>query len=345
MAHGKKSREGHRRPKGLPDHVVTAHERQHPTIATSEATFKQHAARRGEPLIVPKSVKLRGLRKFAASELLDLRIDKRYQREEVLTEVRDIIHVLKRGGQIADPITVVERQYGDHGLYIVDGQQRWWAHVDTVTPIQAVVYTVESYEDEVTLFQTLNMQTRLNAKTRVASWPRAAGTVLHMLNDNESSPLYQRIAFGDTSNAIVGAIPLLRGLVALLANVSWNGGVDRLLSTFDKHYETKKGWADDAIMRYALVVSQVFHDTEKHRLRPLPAIALGKMCHAKWRGARNVGEMDVPTAKQIRTLRGTNWSSLIPNGSGVWLPTVLSHLQGVWPVALVADITNEEDAA
>jgi hypothetical protein len=342
MAHGKKRRQGGGRPKGLPDYVVTAHERQHPTIATSEATFKSHAARRGEPLTVSReTVKLRGMRRFSADELLDLKIDKRYQREEVSTEVRDLIHVIKRGGQVTAPITVVERKYGDHGLYIVDGQQRWWAHVDTLTPIHAVVYTVESYDDEVTMFQTLNTQSRLSARTRVASWPRAAGTVLHRLNEDETSPLFGRISFADASMTTIGAIPLLRGLLAVLSNVSHNGAVDRTLMAFDKQYEAKKGWADDAILRYATIIAQVFHDSGDHRLRTLPAMALGKMCHAKWRGARSVKEMALPNERQISRLRNTNWSSLLPNGSVVWMPTVLAHLLQIWPVTLVSDIADD----
>lgn len=347
MGQKKKSRKGPARPANLPDHIITAHDRQHSLLATSEETFKQHAARRGDPLIVnPQTVKRHGQRRFAVDELLDLRVDRSYQREEVKPSVGMLIHVLKRGGIFPDPITVAERKYGDHGLYIVDGQQRWWASIDVGKPIEAIIYHVSTYEDEVSLFQTLNMQRRLNARTRVASWPRAAGRILHWLNDDVKSPLYQRVSFGDGNMVTVGSVPLLRGMLALLSNTAYHGSVDTLLQSFDRNYEAKKTWSDHAILQYARIVGQVFHDAADHRLRPMPAMVLGKIAHAAWKGSPDANTMKLPNERQISRLRRTNWSKLIPNNSPSWMPTIMAHVNSIWPVGLSmasANGTEEDD--
>ena len=337
MAHHRRRAKG-KKPASLPDYVKTAHDRQHSTLATSEDTFKRHAAKRGDPLIVSRDgVKLFGMRKLSVAEIMELRIDERYQREEVVPEVNTLIHVLKRGGMIPDPTSVVEREYGDRGSYVVDGQQRWWAHIDVGVPMQAIIYKVASFEDEVALFQTLNMQRRLNPKTRVALWPRAAGKTLHNLNDSGDSPLYQRIAFGEAGATVVGAIPLLRGMLATIANLSLIGSVDQLLQSFDRHYEQKHPWSEWAVRNYARIVSQIFHDAQDHRLRPIPAIAIGRMCYSLWRSAPNADTMKMPSAKQISRLRGTNWSKLLPSSSPQWMPTVMAYLQSIWPVAMAAE--------
>lgn len=312
----------------VPAYVKTSDSREPSMLATSPATFRQHEARRGTPITVPPTVRVFGLHKLSVTELEELRIDTRYQRDEVTTEVNMLITVIKKGGTIPDPISVVERKYGDRKRYIVDGQQRWWAHVDTGTPIMAIVYHVESYEDEVKLFHALNTVTRVSPEDRLRSLPGPAGTVLRKLNESSESPLYQQIGFTPGSHRF-GAMILLRGLTALLANNKTSGGVDRIAPTFDRYYGMHPKLSDGLIAAYAGLLATVF---DKQRIRAVTAVALARIVHAAY-----VGQQELPSPTQLRRLRALDWDGLTPTHSLKWLPTVVAAVQEVWPVTLIQE--------
>lgn len=318
----------------LPDHVRGSDHREPSILATSPATIKAHEQRRGAPIIVPATVKLFGLTRFSVSELMDLRIDMRYQREEVTSEVNELIIVLRKGGTIPDPISIAVRKYGDQKQYIVDGQQRWWAHVDTGTPIHAVLYHVFSYEDEVALFHALNIQSRVSADTRLRSMPGPAGATLKRLNEHTSSPLYGKIQFSyQSGHHRFGAMVLMRGLTALLSNTRGIGGIDRVVPTFDRYYRMAPKQADVMIDAYATLLSQIFD--AKVKLRYVPAIALGRVCYAAFTASPQA--IELPNARAMARLKMLNWDKLLPTASITWLPTVVAAVQDIWPVQLVQE--------
>jgi hypothetical protein len=313
----------------LPEHVRAFDHREPSMLATSEATLKAMEKKRGTPLIVPNTVKMFGMHKLSIAEMEALLIDTRYQRDEVTTEVNDLIVVLKKGGQIPDPISVAERKYGDRGRYIVDGQQRWWAHIDTSTPIYAVIYQVNSFEDEVALFHALNLQTRVSPETRLRSLPGPAGTTLRRLNEDSKSPLYGQVSFMDKGSTRFGAMIVVRGLAALLSNTKMGGGLDRVTPTFDRYYAMNPKAAERLIDSYAWLIAQIF---EKRRMRSVAAVALARMVYATF---ANQGEM--PTPKQLTRLKAMDFDKLTPTHSMQWLPTVVAAVQEIWPVQMVQE--------
>jgi hypothetical protein len=312
----------------VPDYVRTSDSRETSLLATNPAVLKQMEARRGSPLIVPATVKMFGMYKLSVDSLEDLRIDTRYQRDEVTLEVNTLITVIKRGGVIPDPISVAERQYGDRKRYIVDGQQRWWAHVDTQTPVQAIIYHVSSYEDEVALFHALNMQTRVSPEDRLRSWPGPAGDRIRALNETPTSPMYQQIGF-EGHNYRFGAMIVLRGLAALLSNTKTTGGLDRIAPAFDRYYRMHPKLCDGMINAYVQLLAQIF---EKRRIRAVTAVALGRIVHAAV-----VGQKEFPNPMQLRRLKALDWDGLTPTHSIKWLPTVVAAVQDIWPIQLVQE--------
>jgi hypothetical protein len=317
----------------VPDHVRTATHREPSMLATSPATLKAHEARRGQPLIVPATVKRFGMVTLSLDDTMDLRIDTRYQREEVTIEVNTLIHVLKKGGMIPDPVSVVERKYDDRKRYIVDGQQRWWAHVDCGVPLAVVIYHVSSYEDEVALFHALNTVTRVTPENRLRSLPGPAGNTIRRLNETPTSPLFGQISFVEKGTFRIGGMVLLRGLTALVSNTKPVGGLDRIAPAFDRYYTMNPKAADRLIEQYAVLVSQIFED---ERVRSVPAVAIGRMLYAT---LASQGEM--PTAMQIRRLKALRWAKLTPTPGMQWLPTVVAAVQEIWPVQMVAEVKAE----
>jgi hypothetical protein len=315
---------------GLPDYVKTVDSRETSMLATSPAVLKAMEARRGTPIIVPDTVKVYGMRRYPVKELEDLLIDTRYQREEVTNEVNELVTVLKRGGIIPDPISVAVRKYGDGRKYIVDGQQRWWAHVDTGTPINVTEYHVHSYEEEVTLFHALNMQRRVSPEDRLRSLPGPAGDTIRRLAETDGSPLRGKV--GHTPNSgMIGGMILLRGMTAMLSNTKANGGLDRIAPNFDRYFRMSPRVAEKMVDSYATLIAAVF---EGRRVRSVSAVALGRILYASFLAKPTD---PLPTSKQIDRLKKLDFDALTPSHSMRWLPTVAAAVQEIWPVQLVAE--------
>ena len=315
----------------LPDHIHTAKHREPSLLATSKEVLKAMEQRRGNPLLVPSTVKFFGTVKLSVKELMDLRIDTRYQREEVTNEVNTFIVILKRGGMFPDPISVVERKYGDHQRYIVDGQQRWWAHVDTATPILASIYHVHTFEEEVSLFHALNTQSRVSAENRLRSLPGSLGDTIRRLKESESSPLYHKIADKTAGNARISGVILARGLVSAITNTSGVGALDVLSPRFERYYKQHPKMADRFADAFAQLISIVFAE---QRLTYTASIAFGRVAYAAWTKS---GEPRLPSDSQLNRLSRVDWGGLIPGSGAKWLPIVLEKIHSIWPVKLVEE--------
>jgi hypothetical protein len=317
----------------VPDYVRTSDHREPSMLATSPATLRAHEARRGQPLIVPATVKRFAMLTLSVEDTMELRIDTRYQREEVTLEVNTLVHVLKKGGVIPDPVSVVERKYGDRKRYIVDGQQRWWAHVDCGVPLTCVIYHVQSFDDEVALFHAMNTVTRVTPENRLRSLPGPAGDTIRRLNETPTSPLFGQISFVEKGSFKIGGMVLLRGLTALISNTKPVGGLDRIAPAFDRYYVMNPKAADRWIDQYALLISQVFED---ERVRSVPAVAVARMLYATF---ANLSEL--PSAAMIRRLKSLRWAKLTPTPGMQWLPTVVAAMQEIWPVQMVQETKSE----
>lgn len=299
-------------------------------LATSEKARSSALERRGEPLTLGKEVKAFGVIRMPYRDLLKLKIDPTYQREEITRKVNELIHVIKNGGIIPDPITVAQRPNGDH--YIVDGQQRWWASIDCETALEAKVIRVPDYESEVKLFHILNNQAGLGGTTRIRSWPGKAGEVLHELNDRSDSPLRCQISFKASTGVRAPAGLLLRGLIAATSGVTGGASVTTLLQRYDYTWSVNPLYARAATEAFAVICAQVFDDDHARSMRQLPVIALGKLCYLRWKDADPKRDtLTMPSPRQIEKLRQIEWRGLIPSSAIKWLPVVEAEIIKVWP--------------
>lgn len=122
-------------------------------------------------------------RVFSPAELTQLNIDESYQRMQIKTQVNDLAHVLRQGGEIPDPITVAQRP--DKSLWIIDGQQRFWAHMDVQKPLKAMVYKVADVEEEKNIFLAMDRHVKVTPAYFVKAWPGEASKLLTEVNEQD----------------------------------------------------------------------------------------------------------------------------------------------------------------
>lgn len=305
--------------------VVTAKDRQKSMIATSPASAKAYLDRSGTPLVLDADVKMIWQGLMSVNALMALQIDTRYQREEISSEVNMLIHVLNHKGQIPDPVTIAERPDGSR--WIVDGQQRWWAHVDTAKPMQARVYAVKNYDQELTLFHVLNNSKKLTARTRLQSWPKAAGDAIRWMNEAEESPMRGLISF-TTGHQPFPVVTVMRALATTVVGALGNGAIERICGGFDRESEKDKKWVDKATRMLSFVLASMFDNTTP--LRHLTALAIGRLCHATWRPLSADDAWPSPTPKQLARFKRTDWERLAPGYAVRWLPVVTGAMLGIW---------------
>lgn len=313
------------------ENTLTAKNRDKSLLAHSPAVRAAMASRTSPPLILPEDVKLVFQGKMSHKDVMDLSIDTRYQRDEVTSEVNQLIHVLLNGGQIPDPVTVAERSYGDKGRYVVDGQQRWWAHVDTGKPMQVRIYKVDTFEQELTLFHVLNNTRKLSARTRLKSWPGPSGKAMDWLMNHADSPLRGLIST-DNNKGDFPMVTVMRGLTSAIVGITSNGAVDVICTAFDRQYQKDPDWAMKAVHAYAYVISNIFE--KGNPMRHLPAIALGRACYATW---KTDAAWRTPTPKEFAKLKRVDWERLAPGFATQWLPLVQAEVRKLWEESVDPD--------
>jgi hypothetical protein len=188
-----------------------------------------------------------------------------YQREEITSEVGDLADVLRRGGA-TEPIHAVSRawetKYGKQKIWIVDGQQRMWASIDANCDLTVMVHSVESPEEERGLFEAMNSRVKLNANLRVFNHGGAASKLLIADNEDQASPLFQRIAFGTCRHTKISATTLVVALGIVSGSTSQQAM--KLLPNLDRRLE--KG--SEPFKSFLRAVGLVF-------FLPPPGIAFG----------------------------------------------------------------------
>jgi hypothetical protein len=306
-------------------------DRKRSILATSEKARQAYLQRRGEPLVLGDDVKPFGVRRMPYKDLLKLRIDLSYQREEVTDKVNELIHVIREGGVIPDPITVAQRP--DNTLYIVDGQQRWWAAIDTETSLEVKIMRVANHDAEVKLFHVLNNKATIAPRHVIRSWPGKCGDVLRLLATSSASALQGQIDFSASGVARAPATSMVRGLVTLVGGAT-GGGVTRSLQSFDFRFEENPQWTMVAAFKYAEVVASIFDSTVEGTLRSVVAVALARLCRRRWRTCDPTDNGDgwaVPTRAQYEKLQKIGWQKLVPTPAMKWAPVVEAEIRKAWP--------------
>lgn len=249
-----------------------------------------------------------------------LLVDERYQRLRVTTMVNDLIHVLSEGGAVLDPITVAQRPDGCR--YILDGQQRFWAHSELKRQLPAMIYKVpggaEGLEVERRAFQVLNTRKAILGDHYVKAWHGPVGEMIRRAESKPDSPLYCRVNFSGTTKRSFGAGVLVRALVAVMGGRAI-GAMSRALQVADAIL-AKPGNEARALAMLALVAS-VF--PAGIRMNYCAALALGEAARARWDAA---GRPTLPGEAALKALRRINWLTVAPSTSTKFMPLVRAEI-------------------
>jgi hypothetical protein len=254
-------------------------------------------------------------------------VDRRYQRDRISDEVLDLVYVLQKGGSIPDPVTLARRTFSEPGidprkLWIVDGQQRFMAHLELGRAMQAIVYEVESLEAEKTFFLAMNSRVQVSSNSIVHSWPGPVAAQLRTANETPGHPMHDRVQFARGGDKIAAGI-IIRSLDALLSSsVNARGSsMQARLSHADLSMRTTPH-ARERVDCFLRLLGSVFPTSYAHTLG---CLALARVAQSRWRG-----EPYLPSASVLARLRAVNWTSVVPSSSGKFLPIVVSHVEKIW---------------
>ena len=279
------------------------------------------------PIVLDEDVLSTGkLRVFLPTELTKLNVDERYQRVRIKVEVNELIHVLTSGGTIPDPISVAQRP--DGSLWIVDGQQRFWAHSEAKKPLTAMIYAVSNFEAEQRLFLVLNQRRQVGSNYIAKSWPGETGDLLRKFNDLPQSALHNRINFAAAgSGRPFSATILVRALAILLGDTesAGHGNIQSVLKKVD-HYITRPGARTRAELFLELCPRAITVQPQS-TARVLAIKALATVARRRWAGG-----IVPPPAKTLTRLSRVDWSK-IAGGSHAeaFLVNNVAAIEQRWP--------------
>jgi ParB-like nuclease domain. len=293
-------------------------------LAESDAVRLGHLARKHR-----KPVVLDALKSYRATippaRFRQLNVCEIYQRIRIAAWVNDLIHTIKAGGSIPDPIAIAERPDGT--LWIVDGQQRYWAADECKISLEATIYKVpdphtDDYATEKKLFYVLNRTRALSSIKRVGAW---AGHVTGLLRRVMGAGAYPHpIDLNNPGASSYSAPNLVRGVVALLSPAASSAfhGIDAVLGHSETLLPSKD--AQQKAQAFLLLVPRVYPHPSAARM--LPVIALARVAAERWR--EKVTDVDATT---INNLRRMNVASYAPTWSSKFLPLVESAYASRWP--------------
>lgn len=284
--------------------------------------------RRIAPLVVTGVTYIEN-RVFKANELDLLNIDTEYQRHEIRAHVNNLIATIEAGGLIPDPISVARRK--DGSFWIVDGQQRYWAHWHCEKPIRAEVYAVDDINGERQLFSVLNSQVRPNVNIRAMAWAGSGGGTLRWMNQSDASPLR-----GELQGRKYRAGVIARGLLAALGGGPEGGAtasnkIEKVMQTLDHAVERSPTRVLKVAEQYSLVLRDLF-DEHSRPVRTVQAISIGLLCYAHWKDVPLRNAWERPTGRSLNNIRRLNWDNAAPSNALRWAPAIAGELLRRWPV-------------
>lgn len=292
-------------------------------LAESERIRQYHLGRRlAKPLVLTGLPKPQ-LRTFGVVELDRLQIDERYQRIRVTTWVNTLTHVLLQGGDFPSPIVVSKRP--DGSLYIVDGQQRWWAAGEAKRPLPAYVYELgaDFIEAERKLFTILNHQKSVRSNTIVHAWVGEIGDLIRKSDTTPDHPMFGKINLGNNASRPFAAAVLVRALVATLGAAPGMLGIHELCGMADTLLARPEARerADGALR----LLAAVFGTARASRLHVHIALAFGKIIASRWADG-----VAMPPAGVLERLRRVNWTTIVPTAEKKYESVLLGEIGRLW---------------
>lgn len=299
------------------------------SLAQSDALLRRSIAARVRPAEVLPPRLADGEHKIipvADFKLID--IDDRYQRPRIGPEVNDIITAIRQGGGIGQDIHLARRTYeGDGKLWVVDGQQRWWACYDTSFPFPAKIHVVSDLEDERLLFRVLNTQLAIGANVFVNAHSGEVADRIRKANANQEHPLFGRVALNDRSGGPrIGAGVLVKGVLALLTGSTHARKASRCVATCDQAIRDEPH-AKDQVSGFLWLIGSIF---PSGACPALPVLAFGVVAREHWSHGNLRGLPQQPTPRQLASLRKVNWSNVAPTHARKWFPVVRAEIEQKW---------------
>ena len=289
------------------------------TLATSRKVREFAVSRRVQmPLVFVLKEKPR-LVTIHVKDLGNLVIDPRVQREEIKTEVNDLIMVLKSGGTILQRLLLGEREDGT--LSVLDGQQRLWAHIACEQDIQAEVIKVHSIEEERTVFNLTNTRTAVVPNHVAATWPGEAGDFLRRVVENNHSALFGNTDMGKNHGRPYSATLLMKAILWFLTGIATSMPIQKLMGRMDLILK------DEASVKRALAFVDLLTllNPPRMRLRSTLAVAISRVAHRKWSDG-----IVYPTSRSVTAIQKVNWENALPGSSIKFLPLAESILETKW---------------
>lgn len=292
-------------------------------LAQSPAVAASAAARRKGGVLIVTGVSSPTYQVLMPAQLSRLNVDETYQRVRIKSEVNALIHVLRNGGDVPDPITVARR--GDGKLYIVDGQQRFWAHSETGTPLKALIYDVTDIEAEKNLYIAANQKVKLGTNYIVKAWAGIGAEILRKLAEVPGSEIEGMVDFGLDKRRPLSATTAIRAMtIVATGNITTgHGNIQTVLARLDHELEHSTVARDraDALLRLAM---RVFSSRE--RIANLPIQALAIVAHRRWNGrAKHVPDGVVRRLGRIDWLRAAGGSY-----AGRFMPVLEAVVERAW---------------
>lgn len=259
---------------------------------------------------------------FDVEDFDKLGIDRRYQREDVKPHVGRIIASLRAGGSIPDPITVAKRTFKERDerfpsplYWIVDGQQRMWAALETNTRLEAICYEVASLDEERMLFILLNTRAAVHANLYVNAH---SGPAANLLRAAASVPFAEgRIHYLAGGDKRRFGVATLASSMCRAYGVKHNG-VARCLAALDPKIETDKTTA----MRFLELICTIFPNNPGYE----PLHALGIVCHERWAAKAPT----LPDKRTLAAIRRIRFGQVIAGNAQERILLMVSRLRRAW---------------
>lgn len=250
-----------------------------------------------------------------------INVDESYQRLVIKTLVNTLIYVLRNGGDIPAPIHMAERL--DGSWWILDGQQRFWAHYETGTPLKAWIHKVQNIQEERDLYIVLNRKVQQSAMNVVKSSNSHISGFIRHWDESDQSPMYRRINFGSHSGRPYDCTVLVRGVSAAVSGTMLPGPMDNILDRTD--VEWKKNVVHNNKIADAFLELTTLVWPGPYRVRSLAATAFGIVCHKKWENG-----VVLPTRTSIAAMRRINWEILAPSKAVKYLSVYVNAIEKSW---------------
>lgn len=293
------------------------------TATTSDAIRRAVDARRLVAPLVVQGLGPRMTLRVTPEKYKLIDIDATYQRDEITSEVNQLIAVLRAGGSIPDPVTLVTRSWAKDGkLWVVDGLQRVSAHMQLDLSFDADVYEAPSLDTERALFLVMQSRVRVSSNREVKAAPYECAQMLRDAAQSAQHPLCNRVEFVWTGSAKLGAALLIRGALHAAIGGSKVGRTQQQMSRLDYAFKADPE-TRPRVTAYFTLAGRVF---PSDYALGLSLAALGSVAYERWKGKKPT----LPNAMILSRLVRVSWGSLAPTPADRFRPLVEDHVRRIW---------------